>query len=318
MRRIEGSAHIAPPFTRPVVTVGNFDGIHVGHRAILDIVVERARAQRGDAVVFTFDPHPRRFLQPESGPGLITTLEQKLELLEEAGVDAVVVEPFTAEFARTSPESFIRDVLHGRIGPMEVYVGYDFHFGRDRAGSMRMLTEIGPKLGFSVTIISEVTVGGQDVNSTRVRELLARARPEEVAAFLGRPYAVRGTVVEGDRRGRTLGFPTANLAPDEASQVLPVAGVYAGRLRFLDDGSPARGEALPSVANVGTRPTFGDAERMLIESHLLDFEGDVYGRRVEFVFEHHLRPERKFENVERLRGQISADVAEGRLRLEAS
>jgi riboflavin kinase/FMN adenylyltransferase len=297
-----------------VLTVGNFDGLHVGHRVILERVVRRARDLQGEAVVYTFEPHPRKVLRPDVPLGLLTTLEQKTELLEEFGVDVLIVEPFTLEFARTAPESFIREVLHGRIRPLEVYVGYDFHFGRDRAGSMRLLTEMGPKLGFAVAILPEVTLGGGDVNSTRIREVLAEGRVEEAALMLGRPYSVRGRVVAGERRGRSLGFPTANLEPE--NQVLPAAGVYAGRLRFLDGGSPGRGAELASVANVGTRPTFGAAGRLVVEAHLLDFAGDVYGRRVELTFAHHLRGERRFPSAELLREQIAADLAEGRRRLE--
>lgn len=317
MRCLGGSETIDAPFTRPVLTVGNFDGIHVGHRAILDTVVERSHAHDGEAVVYTFDPHPRRVLHPENAPGLLTSLEQKLELLEEAGVDAVIIEPFTENFSKTPPEEFVRKIIHSRIRPLEVYVGYDFHFGRDRVGSMRMLTEIGPKLGFSVTIIPEITVGGHDVNSTRIRELLSKGKPEPVFELLGRHYAVRGTVVAGDRRGRTLGFPTANLALDTFDQVLPERGVYAGSVRFQDAGDPDRGTEIQSVANVGTRPTVDTSERVILEAHLLGFDGDLYGRNVDFAFKHHLRPERKFASVEALQEQIRKDVALGRDRLEA-
>jgi riboflavin kinase/FMN adenylyltransferase len=179
---------------------------------------------------------------------------------------------------------------------------------------MRMLTELGPRLGFSVTIIPEVTVDEGDVNSTRIRELLAEARLEEAAAMLGRPYTVRGLVVEGDRRGRSLGFPTANLDPE--NEILPGAGVYAGSVRLLDAGDPACGGEWPAVVNVGTRPTFHDSSRVLAEAHLIDFDGDLYGRRVEISFRFHLRQERRFDDVAALQQQIGADVAEGRRRLE--
>jgi len=315
LRFVAGSAAIAEPLVRPVLTVGNFDGIHVGHRAILDTVVSRARALAGQAVVYTFDPHPRKVLRPEGAPKLLTTLEQRLELLEAAGVDVVIVEKFTLDFARTPAEAFIREVIHGRIRPLEVYVGYDFHFGRDREGSMRLLTELGPRLGFSVTIIPEVVVDQGDVNSTRIRQVLAESRVEEAALLLGRPYTIRGRVATGDRRGRTLGFPTANLDPE--NEVLPGAGVYAGRLRLLDDGEPPRGATLAAVTNVGTRPTFRDGGEVLAEAHLLDFEGDLYGRRVELSFLACLRPERRFASVDSLRAQIRADVEAARLRLES-
>jgi riboflavin kinase/FMN adenylyltransferase len=185
---LKGSAAAAGTLVRPVVTVGNFDGIHLGHQAILRTVVARARVVGGEAVVYTFDPHPRKVLRPDSAPGLLTTLDQKIELLEQHGVEALIVEPFTLDFARTDAETFIRECLHRRIRPVEVYVGYDFHFGRDRSGSMRLLTELGPRLGFAVTIIPEVTVDEGDVNSTRIRRLLSDGLPELAARMLGRPY----------------------------------------------------------------------------------------------------------------------------------
>lgn len=315
MRIIQGSAALDAPFRRPIVTIGNFDGVHLGHRAILDTVVGRAHDLDGEAVVYTFEPHPRKVLRPESAPGLLTTLEQKVELLEAAGVDAVVVEPFTAEFARTTAEEFIRVCLHERLTPVEVYVGYDFHFGRDREGSMRMLTEMGPRLGFAVTIIPEVTVDDGDVNSTRIRQRLADGEPAAAGRMLGRPFTIRGRVVRGDERGRTIGFPTANIDPE--NEVLPGVGVYAGVLRLLDEGDPPAGLRMPAVTNVGRRPTFEGSGAVVAESHVIDWSGDLYGRKVEVSFEVRLRGERKFESIEALRTQIAADVDEGRRRLEA-
>jgi riboflavin kinase / FMN adenylyltransferase len=209
----------------------------------------------------------------------------------------------------------VREILHERIDPLEVYVGYDFRYGRDREGSMRTLTELGPHLGFSVTIVPEVKLGSRDVNSTRIRELLEQGSVDEAALLLGRPYTIRGRVVEGARRGRTLGFPTMNL--DAENEVLPRSGVYAGHVRFLDDGSPAAGARFGAVTNVGRRPTFGASERVLTEAHLLDFSGEAYGRRIEVTFEHHLREERRFPDVEALRAQIGADAALARTKLEA-
>ncbi len=315
MEVLHGSATIRRRLVRPIVTVGNFDGLHRGHQAIMQTVVERARAVEGEAVVFTFEPHPRKVLRPEQAPGLLTTLEQKLELLEAQGVDVTVVEPFTADFARTPAELFIREILQARLAPVEVYVGYDFHFGRDREGSMRLLTEMGPHLGFSVTIIPEVTIDEGDVNSTRIRQVLADSQTAAATAMLGRPYTVRGRIVEGDRRGRSLGFPTANLDPD--NEVLPGSGVYAGRLRLLDAGEPPAGAEWAVVTNVGIRPTFEGGGRVLAEAHLLDFQGDLYGRRVDLSFEQHLRAERRFSGAGALREQIAADVEEARRRLGA-
>jgi riboflavin kinase/FMN adenylyltransferase len=312
---IAGSAAFADAkLRRPVVTIGNFDGIHLGHQAILSTVVARARALSAAAVVYTFEPHPRKVLRPGSAPALLTTLEQKLELIAATGVDAVVLEPFTPEFAKTSPAAFVRVCLHARLAPLEVYVGYDFHFGRDREGSMRLLTELGPRLGFAVTIIPEVEVDDGDVNSTRIRECLADGEPERAARMLGRPYSVRGVVVRGEARGRGLGFPTANLAAE--NEMLPAPGVYAGGLRLLDPGDPAAGTLLRAVTNVGRRPTFG-GEALRAEAHALDWSGDLYGRRVEISFAVRLRAERRFESVEALRRQIAADVDEARRRLGA-
>jgi riboflavin kinase/FMN adenylyltransferase len=316
VRVVQGSRSLEKPLERAVLTVGNFDGLHVGHRRIMDTVTGRAHALDGQAAVYTFEPHPRKVLRPERAPRLLTTLEQKLELLEQAGVDVTVVEPFDHAFAQLPPERFVREILFERIAPLEVYVGYDFRYGRDREGSMRTLTELGPHLGFSVTIVPEVKLGERDVNSSRIRELLAHGEVEEAALLLARPYTVRGRVIEGDRRGRTLGFPTLNL--DAENEVLPRAGVYAGHVRFLDEGSPEADARFGAVTNVGRRPTFGESERILAEAHLLHFSGDVYGRRVEVAFEHALREERRFPDVEALRKQIAADAAQARRKLAAS
>ncbi len=316
MQVVAGSAALEERLIRPVVTVGSFDGIHLGHRAILATVVERARAHDGTATVVTFEPHPRKVLHPERPPQLLSTTEQRLELIAGADIDLTILEPFTPEFSRTPPERFVREYLHRRLGPVEVYVGYDFRFGHDREGSMRMLTELGPRLGFAVTIIPEVTIDGQDVNSTRIRELVGRGEAATAARLLGRPYALRGRVVPGDRRGRGLGFPTLNLDPE--NELLPGSGVYAGQVRFLDDGAPPRGTLFGAVTNVGSRPTFDAGERIVCESHLLDFGGDAYGRRIEVSFLARLRPEQRFASGDALRLQIAADVDETRRRLEGA
>ncbi|MGH0037800.1 MAG: bifunctional riboflavin kinase/FAD synthetase [Myxococcota bacterium] len=310
-----GTAEIVRPLERPVLTIGNFDGLHLGHRTMLKTVIERARALSGRSVVYTFEPHPRKVLYPEKAPRLLTTFDQKQELLEEIGVDVLVAEPFDRDFAQVTPDRFVREYIHQGIRPLEVYVGYDFHYGRDREGSMRLLTETGPRLGFAVTIIPEVTVGGSDVSSTGIRDLLADGRVEDAARLLARPFAVRGTVVPGDRRGRTIGFPTANLETE--NEVLPAAGVYAGELQILDEGERAARVRRAAVLNVGVRPTFEDGQGFLTEAHLLDWDGDLYGRRVEVDFRHRLRGEQRFDGVEALRAQIARDVEEARQRLGA-
>ncbi len=313
MRIVRGSRSLEKPLERSVLTVGNFDGLHVGHQRIMATVTSRARAFGGEAAVYTFEPHPRKVLQPERAPRLLTTLEQKLELFAAAGVDVAIIEPFDREFALLPAERFVREVLFERIAPLEVYVGYDFRYGRDREGSMRTLTELGPHLGFSVTIVPEVKLGSRDVNSTRIRELLEQGSVTDAAQLLGRAYTIRGRVVSGQRRGRTLGFPTLNLAAD--NEVLPLAGVYACHVRFLDDGDPPAGSRHRAVTNVGQRPTFGDVDRPLTEAHLLDFSAEVYGRRVEISFEARLRGEQRFESVDALRAQIARDADAARAHL---
>jgi len=310
LESVQGTAGLKRELRRPVLTIGNFDGLNVGHRAIMRTVVARARDLGGEAVVYTFEPHPRKVLRPDRPPQLLTTLDQKIELLQEMGIDIAIFEPFDREFAAMEPSTFVSEYIHRRIRPMEVFVGYDFRFGRDREGSMRLLTEMGPRLGFSVTIVPEVTIDGRDVNSTRIRELLSEGNVRETQRLLGRPFCTRGIIVEGQRRGRTLGFPTANISPQ--NEVLPGAGVYAGWARFVDDGDPARGVEIPSVMNVGRRPTFNDDMSFVAEAHLIDFEGDVYGRRIDLTFERRLRAERKFAGPEELKVQIAKDVAEAR------
>ncbi len=308
-----GVSELSREFTRPVLTIGNFDGVHRGHQTILNLVIERARVLGGESVLYTFEPHPRRVLQPDVDLRLLDTFEQKMETLEALGLDAVIAEPFDLEFAKLSPEYFIETLIHERIRPVEVYVGYDFHFGRDRDGSMRLLTDRGPHLGFSVTIVPEVSVEGLDVNSTRIRELLSTGEVEEAAVLLGRPFCARGVVIEGERRGRSMGFPTANLAPE--TEILPAPGVYSGRIRCVRGGGEWEGKTLPVVTNVGYRPTFHDGRDLVAEAHVIDFSGDLYGVEIDLTFEGRLRGEERFESVEALRQQIARDVDEARVRL---
>jgi riboflavin kinase/FMN adenylyltransferase len=308
-----GISALTRDFTRPVLTLGNFDGLHLGHQAILELVIGRAKALGGESILYTFEPHPRRVLEPKGDLRLLDTFEQKVETLEALGVDVVIAEPFDLAFARVSPEHFIQHYIHEGLRPAEVYVGYDFHFGRDREGSMRLLTEMGPHLGFSVTIVPEVLVEGRDVNSTRIRELLAKGEVEEAALLLGRPFCARGEVIEGDRRGRTIGFATANLAPE--TEILPAPGVYYGHLRCLRGGGEWQGRLLPVVTNVGFRPTFRDGRDLVAEAHVIDFTGDLYGLEVDLTFEGRLRAERRFESPEALRAQIARDVVQARQRL---
>ncbi len=271
--------------------------------------------------MYTFDPHPRKVIQGREAPGMLATLDQKVELLENAGIDVLVLQEFSREFAETTPEQFVREHIHRHLAPREVYVGYDFHYGHDREGSMRLLAELGPDLGFSVTVIPEVRVDGQDVSSTRIREMLAEGNVRGAARMLGRPYAMRGRVVQGDQRGRLLDFPTLNLDPD--NELLPATGVYTTRVRWIDAGAAPQGSLegeevwLPAVTNVGRRPTFKDDDPPIAETHVLDWSGDAYGRCLELRFESRIRGERRFAGPDALKTQIGRDIEEARRVLEA-
>ena len=244
------------------------------------------------------------------------TWDQLAAALEQEGIDFLVRERFTSAFAALSPDEFLRDVIAERLAPREVFVGRDFHFGKGRAGSGEMLVARGPELGIRVVLLPQVRVGGADVSSTRVREALARGDVADARLCLGRPYTVWGRIVEGDRRGRTLGFPTANLAPD--NEIVPANGVYATRVRLFEDAaSNALGaESFAGVTNVGTRPTFAPG-RVLVETHLLDFERDLYGRRMELAFHARIRDEKKFSGPQELARQIASDAEQARQTLRA-
>jgi riboflavin kinase/FMN adenylyltransferase len=313
MRVYEGSAGLGEATRGCVLTVGNFDGLHLGHRALLEAVRARARALGRSTAVYTFDPHPRRVLFPDRPQPRLMTFPQLRAELEASGIDALVREHFTPEFAALSPEEFLRGVIGARVGPCEVFVGRDFHFGKGRAGSGEWLRASAPALGIRVEILEQVRAGGTDVSSTRVRDELARGDVAEASLCLGRAYTIWGRVVEGDRRGRTLGFPTANLAPE--NELVPGNGVYATSVRLFQ-GERLGPTAHPAVTNIGTRPTF-EPGRVGVETHLLDFAGDLYGRRLALAFHARIRAERRFSGPDELARQIGEDAARARELLRA-
>jgi riboflavin kinase/FMN adenylyltransferase len=296
---------------RPAVTVGNFDGVHRGHQALVAQAVADARASAGTAVVLTFDPHPSRVLAPERAPATIMTLEQKAERLARMGVDRVAVLPFTPSLAAQPAPEFAQRVLHDALQATTVVVGAGFRFGRGRAGDVALLRRLGRSLGFGVHGMRPVFHQGAPISSSRVREALARGDVEGAAEMMGRPFAIDGTVVRGVGRGRTIGVATANIAP--VNETLPGNGVYACWIRV---GGP-EGRIRPAVANVGRRPTFGGAETT-VEAHVLDVDEDFYGQPARLAFQARLRPEQAFSGAEALVAQIQKDIERGRVALGAA
>ncbi|HUG52423.1 MAG TPA: bifunctional riboflavin kinase/FAD synthetase [Vicinamibacteria bacterium] len=296
------------PWPRPAVSVGNFDGVHRGHQALVAQAVADARASGGTAVVLTFDPHPSRVLAPERAPATITTLGQKAELVGRLGVDRLAVLPFTLELADRTAEDFARRVLHDALKAKTVVVGAGFRFGCGRQGDVALLRRLGQELGFDVHGLQPVTYQDAPISSSRIREAIARGEVGGAAEMLGRLFFIDGQVVRGLGRGRTLGVPTANIAP--ANETLPGNGVYACWVRI---GGPG-GDWQPAVANVGRRPTFGGAETTC-EAHLLDVEKDLYNQPARLAFQARLRHEQAFGSAQALVEQIRRDVAEARERL---
>jgi riboflavin kinase / FMN adenylyltransferase len=292
------------------LAVGNFDGVHRGHQALVAHAVRDARATSGTSVVLTFDPHPSRVLSPDRAPSSLMTLEQKAEILAGLGVDRLAVLPFTVELSRHEPQEFARDVLQRALGARVVVVGSSFRFGRGRSGDLTTLRRLGEELGFRVHGQRPVIARGGPISSTRIREALSRGAVDAARDFLGRRFFVDGVVVKGEGRGQRIGIPTANL--DLANETVPGGGVYACWCRVLGNGSAPR----PAAVNVGRRPTFGGGV-MTVEAHVLDYEGDLYGRTLRVEFEQRLREERTFPGAEALVAQIRSDIGEARRVLRA-
>ncbi|HJT21356.1 MAG TPA: bifunctional riboflavin kinase/FAD synthetase [Nitrospira sp.] len=296
----------ARPNPYPVATIGNFDGHHLGHRALLETVVESARRAHGTALVVTFDPHPVKILAPHIDLRFLTSPEEKLARLEAAGIDEVVFLEFTPGLAGMAPEQFAETVLHRQLGIAEVFVGEHFAFGKGRTGRIGDLERFGKSYGFAVRPVSPVVLDGEVVSSTRIRHLIQAGEMDRAAALLGRTYAITGEVVRGEQRGHGLGWPTANLRPPP-HRVIPLDGVYAARAG-LDRAT------YDAVAYIGTRPTFGTGER-LIEVNLLDQTGNLYGRTMTVEFVERLRGDYAFDSPQHLSAQIARDVEQAKVRL---
>ena len=281
----------------PVIALGNFDGLHRGHLKIIERVKRGAAEHGGTPMAMTFDPHPPRVVRPDKAPPLLMTKDQRLEALHKAGVQCVAVVRFTKELSQWDADTFVRKVLVDWLRVSEVWVGANFLFGHERTGTFSVLRGLGQSYGFRADKIDPVRYKDFVVSSTRIRRLVSEARMDEAAALLGRPYYVDGVIVEGKRRGRELGFPTANL--ETQNELVPPNGVYA-TIMTID------GVVHGSVTNIGMRPTFGETAPT-IETHVLDFSGDLYGQTVRLAFVQRLRDERRFEDVDALRAQIDAD-----------
>jgi riboflavin kinase/FMN adenylyltransferase len=297
MRLFHGieNARIARP---TVLTLGVFDGLHLGHQLVMRTVLERARAIHAVPTVITFDPHPRAVLHPESAPPLLQTFDQKIEAFGVLGIEQVIVIRFNQAFAGIEAEDFLRDVVGERLQAREVYLGRGFAFGRGRKGNIDLLKEVSERLGFHAAEVPEVRLRGQRISSSTIRKLLAEGRVNLARRMLGRPYGVEGRVVHGEARGRSIGFPTANLRPQ--NRVIPRNGVYV--TATLIEGAWRR-----SVTNIGTRPTFESDADASVETYVMDWTGDLYGDVVRVRFLHRLRDEMKFASVDELKRQINLD-----------
>jgi len=304
MHRVEGVPGLAHLRGPAHLAIGVFDGVHLGHQAVIRAALADARNDGGTAVVVTFDPHPQAVLRPGSEPRQLTSTAHKLRLLEALGVTHLLVIPFTPEFAATHPADFVR-ALAAHARPLGgINVGHEWTFGRGRAGNLELLRTLGAELGFKVTGIPEVVALGEPVSSTRIRQLVADGRLAEAGTLLGRTFSLLGNVVRGDAVGRKLGFPTANI--HTGREQFPPDGVYVATAGTVD------GEHL-AVVNIGVRPTRAEAGRQrVLEAHLLDFNGDLYGRELEIVFHRFLRGEQRFESLDALRAQIARDIASAR------
>jgi len=291
------------PLKNPVITIGNFDGVHKGHLVLFDTVKDRAKSINGESAVITFDPHPIKVMKSGNGPTLITSTKQKLELIEKSGVDVIFCLPFTRQFASIPARDFVQDILVDRIGIREVVVGYDYAFGYKREGGIKLLQEMGDTIGFKVHVVEPIHLNSTLVSSTSIRKFIQEGVLQEAKRFLGRDYQISGTVISGKNRGgRLLGFPTANIKLID--ELIPKRGVYAVTVD-VDD------ETYYGVSNIGYNPTFGD-NALSLETHLLDFSGDLLEKTISINFIEHLRNEKTFQSVQELSDQIAKDIQRAR------
>ncbi len=298
MEIILGTDKISRPFRNPVVALGNFDGIHLGHQRIFERTKQEAKAIRGESIVFTFEPHPLKVLQTDQCPPLITPFKKKIMLIESLGIDVVISEEFTRRFAATSARDFVKSILVDRVGTHTIIVGYNYSFGRARQGGVKDLKRYAQEFGFYVKVLGPLRIDNRIVSSSAIRKHVQHGEMSEAARLLGRHYMVLGKVIWGTARGRLLGVPTANV--EILNELYPKNGVYAVEV-LVDD------RTYHGVANVGMNPTFG-GNRFSVEVHIFDFKRDIYGKEIQVAFIERIREERLFESVNALTEQISKDI----------
>ncbi|GEO00271.1 riboflavin biosynthesis protein [Novosphingobium sediminis] len=301
--RLHASEPMPEALRGGVIALGNFDGFHLGHQAVAGEAVRWAREMGRPAIIATFDPHPVRHFKPDAPPFRLTTLDQREVLFKEAGADAMLVFAFDGTLASTTADSFVRDLLADRLGAAAVVTGEDFTFGRARGGNIGVLRDVGAEVGLQTRAVGPVLLDGEVVSSSRIRDALIAGDPQEAARLLTRPFAIRGPVQHGDKVGRTINFPTANL--DIGSYLRPRYGIYAVTGHLPD------GRVLKGAANIGIRPTF-DPPKELLEPHFFDFSGDLYGQEIEVAFHHFLRGEAKFDSLDALVAQMARDCDEAK------
>lgn len=305
--KIFGSFDTAAKFPKPILTIGNYDGVHIGHRLIIARVVEKARAVSGTPMLMTFSPHPHSVLEPDSYIRLITPLHLKEKLIAESGIEAMFVIPFNDHLRSISPEDFIEDILLRRLGVAGIIVGYDFRFGKGGSGDVKMLQNFAQKKGFYFDVVEAVTIDGEKIGSNRIRRLIMDGDVRNAARLLDRPHMIEGMVVHGVNRGKSIGFPTINF--ETVFELIPQNGVYITEVGF-------DGQRWPSVTNIGFNPTF-DGKKLLVETHILNYSGDLYDREVVIYFHERIREERRFKDIAELKTRIFEDVAFARKYFES-
>jgi riboflavin kinase/FMN adenylyltransferase len=297
--KIYESLDIHEKFINPVLTIGNYDGIHIGHQKIIERVVRTAQEMSGTAMLMTFNPHPLSVLKPDTFTRLITPLHLKKKLIKASGIEVMFLVPFDAQFQGLTPEMFVRDILVDKLAVKAVFVGYDFKFGKGGTGTVGMLKKFASRYGFHFEIMEAITMNNEKIGSNAIRKLIMNGNVEKAARFLGRPHMIEGTVVKGENRGKWMGFPTINL--DTFFELVPKNGVYMTEVEL-------KGRRKPAVTNIGFNPTFG-GKKFLMETHILDFSGNLYGKEVVIYFHKRIRDEMKFSGIDELKERIAKDVA---------